>query len=312
MRIPPPALLCPLLIAACLGAGLRETRDAGEERQTLVHDGRERSYVLHIPKDLPPGPAPVVLVFHGGGGNGAQIATHTQFRALADRGHFIAVFPDALNHHWNDGRSADASPSHKEKVDDLGFIADILKTLPARHAVDPKRVYATGISNGGIFSHYLAANRADLIAAIAPVAGGVAEPFSAKFAPTAPVSVLAINGTDDPLVPYAGGGVDKGKRGRVIATDDAMALWAKQDLCEAKAVEIDLEDRDPRDGCTARQLTWGKGKDGAEVRLIRIKGGGHTWPGASQYLPKVLIGPVCRDFDATEVIWEFFKGHPKR
>jgi polyhydroxybutyrate depolymerase len=285
---------------------------AGSETGALDHGGLRRTYLLHIPAKLPAGqPAPLLLVFHGGAGEGKGTASLTRFRELADREGFLVAFPDGIERQWYDGRVGLPTKAHREKIDDVGFIDKLIDAVHQQHPVDPKRVYATGISNGGMFAHYLAALRSERIAAIAPVVGGIADPFHLQFKPSKPVSVLIIQGTEDPLTPYAGGGVSKGARGKVISTDEAVRKWVEHNGCKGKSVQTALPDTDRRDGCTVVRTTWTGGRDGTEVVLYKIAGGGHTWPSGPQYLPKALIGNVCRDFDATAVIWEFFKTHPK-
>lgn len=281
--------------------------------KTIEVDKRERTYLLHVPPGLPRDRAvPLVFVFHGGGGKAAGMELSlTHFSSLADREKFLVVYPEGIDRHWNDGRDNPSSGAAKDNVDDVAFIVAILEAVGKDHKIDRKRVYATGISNGGIFSHYLAARQADRIAAIAPVVGGIATPFNEKFKPSQPVSVLILQGTKDPLVPYGGGKIRPGERGGVIATDDAVRLWVQNNGCESKPVVEDLPNRVADDGCTVQRFSYGKGKNGSEVALVKIEGGGHTWPGGPQYLPAKLIGNVCKDIDGTEMIWEFFKKHPK-
>ncbi|MBV9463313.1 MAG: esterase, partial [Verrucomicrobiae bacterium] len=135
--------------------------------------------------------------------------------------------------------------------------------------------------------------------------------LTGNFSPEKPVSVLAIQGTEDPLVPYDGGEVKLlgMARGRVIGTREVLKLWIDRDRCNAHPSVSTLPDRDPQDGCRAELSIYGGGDEGSEVRLIRVEGGGHTWPGGRQYAGKWLIGTVCRDFDATQEIWNFFKTH---
>jgi polyhydroxybutyrate depolymerase len=284
--------------------------NAGSEH-TLEVGGRQRTYWLHLPTPLPKGKLPVVLVFHGGTGTGKGLEKLTKFSQLADREGFIAVYPDGIGKNWNDGRVGDFSVPLKEKIDDVGFITALLDALAKQHAIDPKRIYATGISNGGIFSHYLGARLSSRIAAIAPIVGGMADPFYREFKPAEPVAVLILQGTADPMVPYDGGWITNKKRGKIIGTDETIKLWIKHNGCERKPEVADLPDKDPDDGCTVKRYTYGKGKNGTEVVLFRIEGGGHTWPGGLQYAPKKLVGVVCRDIDANAVIWDFFKKHPK-
>jgi len=213
--------------------------------------------------------------------------------ALADREGFLVAFPEGIEKNWNDGREFTSSRAHRDHVDDVAFVAALVDAIGRAHAVDPRRVYATGISNGGIFSHYLAAHLSARLAAIAPVVGGIADPPEAWLRPEQPVSVLMLQGTRDPLVPYHGGAV----------------AWAA--LNGGREPVREPLPADGKDRCGGLRTIYPGGRDGSEVTLVRLDGGGHTWPGGAQYLPELLIGRVCRDFDATALIWDFFKAHPK-
>jgi polyhydroxybutyrate depolymerase len=305
-------LLLALLIASPL---VPAAVAAGAERPTTVRtiqvDGLTRRYVLHVPPGLGGDPAPLVLVFHGGGGTGPGTERLTRFSALADRERFLVAYPEGIEHNWNDGREFAGSRAHREHVDDVGFVAALLDTIARVHPLDPRRVYATGISNGGIFSHYLAARLARRIAAIAPVVGGIADPPEPWFDPAQPVSVLILQGTTDPLVPYHGGPVAFG-RGKIIDTEEAARRWAAANGATPEPRQEALPEGNGKDRCGGVRMSYVGGRDGSEVILMRLQGGGHTWPGAAQYLPEMLIGRVCRDFDATALIWAFFKAHPRR
>lgn len=276
---------------------------------TLEVDGITRSYHLHVPPALGPAPAPLVVVFHGGGGTGPATERLTRFTALADREGFLVAFPEGIEKNWNDGREFTSSRAHRDHVDDVAFVTALIDAIGRAHAVDPRRVYATGISNGGIFSHYLAARLSARIAAIAAVVGGIADPPEAWLRPDQPVSVLMLQGTRDPLVPYHGGTVAFG-RGKIIDTEEAARRWAA--LNGGREPVREPLPGDGKDRCGGLRTIYAGGRDGSEVMLVRLDGGGHTWPGGAQYLPELLIGRVCRDFDATALIWEFFKAHPKR
>lgn len=280
--------------------------------RTLTSGGLERRYHLHVPPGLPRnGTAPLILVFHGRGGDGAGMERLTGFSALADRSHFVVVYPDGFGRSWNDGREGARSVAQRGDVDDVAFVSALLDTLTAELRVDPRRIFATGLSNGGAFSHYLAANLASRIAAVASVAGGLAWPFAYRFAPVAAVSVLVIHGTADPLVPYRGGAVAGGNLGREMGAEATARRWEDADGIRGEAATGELPDTDPADGCKARWRRWSGGRKRTEVWLYTLEGGGHTWPGGPQYLPRRLIGRVCRDFDATFAIWDFFSRHGK-
>ena len=306
MRRLPLALSLAGLVAASTAEGAERPLAA----HTLEIDGIARSYYLHAPPALPAAPAPLVLVFHGGGGNGPGTERLTRFTPLADREGFLVAFPEGLGKNWNDGREFTSSRAHRAHVDDVGFVAALIDAIGRVHAVDSRRVYATGISNGAIFSHYLAAHLSARIAAIAPVVGGIADPPEAWLRPEQPVSVLMLQGTHDPLVPYHGGAVAFG-RGRIIDTEEAARRWAALDGGR-DPVREPLPAGPGTDRCGGLRTVYPGGRDGSEVTLVRLDGGGHTWPGGGQYLPEMLVGRVCRDFDATALIWDFFKAHPKR
>lgn len=278
---------------------------ADTHEEHLIVDGRPRSYLVHTPPpSSKPKHLPLVLVFHGGGDSAAGIEKLTKFSALADREEFLAVYPEALDHHWNDGRKPNPS------VDDVAFVRELLRVTERRYHADPSRIYATGFSNGAIFCHLLAEKLSGQIAAIAPVSGGIAEPFASGFKPKHPVSVFIIHGTSDPIVKYDGGAVDHGLGGKTVPTSRALGLWLAADACGKTPESGWLPDRVPDDHCRVQWVRW-KSWRGTEVLNYRIEGGGHTWPGGKQYAPAFLVGWVCEDFDATQVIWEFFKGHPQ-
>lgn len=282
-------------------------------RRTIQVGERERSYLLHRPAGQASQPPPaVVLMFHGGGGDAIGAESMSGFSPLADREGFLAVYPEGVGRGWNDGRDAPGQRAHREGADDLGFVAALLEDLARVQRYDPRRVYATGISNGAIFSHFLAGNRADLVAAIAPVVGGLPRPYESVFAPRQPVSVLVIQGSEDPLVPYDGGAIAGGDRGAIVSTAEAVDRWVRHDQCDTTPVTDPAPAAAPDDGCRVEVRRWTGGQAGTEVVLMRIAGGGHTWPQGPQYLPERTIGRVCQDFHGAETIWRFFAAHPRR
>jgi polyhydroxybutyrate depolymerase len=286
-------LACVAMLAGCSGC----------HREAAVVPPPEvaRHYDVFAPANLPAGRA-LVIVLHGNGGTGQQIRKLTHFDALAARDGFVVAYPDAIEHHWNDGRPEIASSS-----DDVGFIVKLIDEVAARYAIDRTRVYVTGISNGAIMSYRLACELGDRIAAIAPVAGELAEvpPCALK----ARVSVLAINGTADPIVPYEGGEVAR-HRGHVHSAMDSTAYFARRDGCSIAHTSEALPDSDPSDDTRSERTHYSECPRGVNVDLITVENGGHTWPGAAQYLPRLEVGATTRDFDGSEAIWQFFAAHP--
>lgn len=282
------------------------------DKRTLISDQIERTYYVFAPKTLHRRKKiPLVFVFHGGGGTAAYTERVTKFSRLARRDKFIVVYPEAMYKNWNDGRGSKHVRSHRENINDLGFVEEMIYSLTKEYNIDEKRIYATGISNGAFFSNYVGGNLSEKFAAIAPVVGGIAEPFSKKFNPDNPVSVFIIQGTADGLVPYNGGIVAK-RRGRTISTDDAINLWTKNNKTDNRSINRRLPNIDKKDGCTVNSFLWKNGTAGTEVKLFKMNGGGHTWAGTKNYLPKIIVGNICMDFDASVEIWNFFKSHPKK
>ncbi len=265
----------------------------GTDRQTLEVGGERRHYLIHVPEGLRGG-APVVLAFHGGNGNARQSPRTTNLNAFADERGFVAVYPDALDGNWNDGRGVG-------EAEDLAFVEALIDEVVAATGADPERVYATGISNGGFFSMALACQLADRIAGAGAVAATQAADLGCE--PSRPVPVTVIAGTEDPLVPYEGGQVME-DRGLARAAQDTFDGWLGLNGCAEEPVRSDWSDH-ADDGTTVHEQRACAGTT-AEVRLLEVRGGGHTWPGGSQYLPKFVIGRVSREFDATDLLVDGF------
>ena len=169
-------------------------------------DGIQRNYIIHLPPTYGHFELPVVFVLHGGGGNAAQVQRYMGFDRIADYENFITVYPQGINKQWNDGREfREGVSSH----DDMHFISELMDTLAAHYKCDTGRFFATGISNGGFFSIYLSWKLSNRLLAVAPVCATIPELLRNVFHPALPTSVLLINGTADPLVPYHGGTITR-------------------------------------------------------------------------------------------------------
>ncbi|HRU01414.1 MAG TPA: PHB depolymerase family esterase [Victivallales bacterium] len=282
----------------------------------LLCNGIERSYRLYIPEGYNNTKfVPLLIVLHGGLGN-AEIMeklTCKEFNRLADKYTFIVVYPNGIGRHWNDGRTQVKYKPHREKIDDVAFIATLIENLKKSYNIDTTRVYATGISNGAFMCFRLAIELSDRIAAIAPVAASLIVEYQNK-APSRPVPLLIINGVDDPFVPWNGGSIRGGLFGQriigtVLSTPDTVKKWSEYNICQSNPQIIHIPDLEPDDGCSVDLKVYSGEKKSSEVILYEIKGGGHTWPGGWQYLPKSFVGKTCRDINACEIIWEFFSRH---
>ena len=241
---------------------------------------------------------------------------------MADKRGIVVVFPEGINKHWNDGR-----PEHLEtsSADDRGFLSSLIALMKEQHGVDPQRIFCTGISNGGVMTYRLTMDLSDQIAAAAPLTAMLSNPLKDRT-PQHPISMLIINGTEDPIAPYDGGeitfpeevkrelGTDTKLTGRggLISTAATVAHYREFNGCGEQPTVTQLPDKDPDDGTTARMDTYSGGKNGTEVILVTITGGGHAWPGGQQALPSEAVGRVSRDFNASEMIFDFFLKHPKK
>jgi polyhydroxybutyrate depolymerase len=289
------------------------TLQAGTFRDTtLTLRGQDRTFRMFVPTRLEES-IPVVFVFHGtqeAGHGASSIINLTHFDRIAEANHFIAIFPEAFAGNWNDGRENEMAQSYRQDIDDVAFVDKILEKVKTEYPIDLHRIYAAGFSNGAIFCHYLAASRSTLFAAIAPVSGQLAFPFSKRFRPKNSVSVLEIHGTTDPVVPYNGGRItDDG--GEVIGVEETVEYWARADGCKSRYLQLPMADLNPNDDCYPEKFLWADGRHDTDVVLCRVVGGGHTWPGSTLPFYFFFLGNVCLDFDASQMIWNFFRSHPK-
>jgi polyhydroxybutyrate depolymerase len=289
---------------------------AGDHVIHLIHQQRERSYIVHIPPQVTQGRAlAVILNFHGGGGNAADHQAYTHMDRVADLHGFVAVYPQGtgkLEHHfltWNAGPCC--GYAHAHNIDDVDFTRAILKDLASRVAIDRSRIYATGLSNGALMSYRLAMDAPDVITAIAPVAGSLRVP---KPEIVKPVSILHIHSVDDPRALYDGGlgppfpftnlRVDH------PAVETMLGAWARIDGCQTTPRILDRRAYASPDRRQHAELLDFPGckSHGLQLRLWRIHGAGHVWPGGEQdYLARIL-GPGTRVINASEAMWQFFQG----
>ena len=300
------------IIAVGLLSGLNsadaQTTSPLASRQTLMHDGIERTYEVRVPqmKEKHDGLLPLVLVLHGGGGNGTNAEKMTGFTGKAMKEGFLVVYPEGTGRFnklltWNAGHCC--GYAMEKNVDDTGFINALLDRLLKDYPVDPRRIYVTGLSNGGMMTHRLGIELSARLAAIAPV---IATIFGDERKPTHPVPALMINGMLDQSVPWQGGSPG----GRFPAAWDGTpakpaleqaSFWAKANACEGSP------DRQDRGSFIVSQYSCPAGRD---VVLYLIKDNGHAWPGGQ---PGSRRGDKpSTSISATDVIWAFFKAHAQK
>ena len=265
--------------------------------ETMESGGIQRSYRLYVPASYDASkPLPLLLNFHGLGSTAEQQELYSGFTAVADREGFILVSPDGLGliHEWHV-----FGPDEPGYVDDIAFVDALIDRVSSEACVDPQRIYADGISNGGAITSLLGCNL-DRIAAIATVAGA---PYSQDVCQRdRPVPIIAFHGTDDFLAPFNMGDFLLSVLPIADVRDD-MAIWAQNNGCDPTlqsdqiASDVTLESYR---GCD----------ENADVQLYVVENGGHTWPGADFDIS--ILGRTTQSIDASELIWSFFKAHPRQ
>jgi polyhydroxybutyrate depolymerase len=291
--------------------------EPGQYEKVLIHDGIRRTYILYIPSQYDSQKAfPLVLLFHGGGGNATQALDSYGLVEKANKEGFILVAPNGTGRlknrlfTWNVGFGF--GYAMRQNIDDIGFTRELIKEIEDTIRIDPQRIYATGISNGGIFCHFLAAELPDTIAAIAPVVatiGGkksINEQYILPHQPNEAVSIIAFNGLLDEHIPYSGGLQKKsiGKPVWVKSGQEMHSFWVKANHCTSiPHIEVNKQDE-------YKKITYDKGINDSEVIQYLIFNQGHAWPGGK--MPRIRADIPSKTVNATDLMWEFFQRHPKQ
>ncbi len=301
------------------GSGCHRAATPGVTPQSLRVAGAERHYLLSIPASYDPAKrAPLILNFHGLGSDKEQQTLYSGMNQKAGAEGYVVITPDGTGDaikHWS-------LPPLPGGTADVDFVKQMLATTSRSLCIDAKRVYATGISNGAIFSTKLVCALPGRLAAIAPIAGVNGTKVCAPGTP--PASVLAFHGTADPIVPYEGGSYFAGANAadvpdpaggttalgqlfgglRAQPVDAAVANWAAFDGCGKPStttwVAVDVQ-----------HVTYPHCPAHGTVELYRVVGGGHTWPGAIP-VNFFRLGPTTGSIDATALMLRFFAAHPRR
>lgn len=306
-------ILCLVLstgLTACKKNKVPENLNPGVQKtETINVDSRTREYTIYLPTGYNSTPLPLVFCLHGGGGTSAAFMNMASFNALAEKEKFIVVYPQGIEKNWNDGRPTDANLLG---VDDVNFFRTMIQNFSAAYKIDSKRIYSTGISNGGFMSSRLGVELGDKIAAFASVAASIEKnTIYTNINATNPVSALYLQGTADPLVPFLGGVMTAGDGGTIASHAEVVAKWVLVNSCSTSAVVTSIPDIS-NDGTSAIRRDYNGGIKGTAITSIIIQNGGHTWPQSITNSPEFLVGKTSQDFNGIETIWEFFKTHPKQ
>jgi polyhydroxybutyrate depolymerase len=290
-------LLSSLGLTAC-HASDTESADIG---------GRTRQWHVHLPPGYKAGKAvPLLIVYHGRGGTAASMEDRFGLDPVTDREGFIAVYPEGVDRSWAAGVGTDADQAG---VDDVAFTTALLDKLEQEYSIDTHHVVLAGFSNGAHMVHLLGCRLADRISAIVPVSGTLATQLSPGCRPARPLSVIEFHGTADPIDPYAGGPTGYRHTGSAESVDQGLEDWARRDGCSARSAMQQLPGNG--DPFTVIQQDYLACPAGTVMRLYKITGAGHVWPGGPQYLPARYIGKATRAVDASSIIGDIVMGQLK-
>lgn len=293
--------------------------------ETVTSGGMQRRYMVHVPPSYNGRTAySVVLALHGAGMGMDAMRGLTLMDLTADRNNFIVVYPEGLGGGWNAG-----GMKSKSSENDVAFIADLLRHMQTKYAVDKQAVYACGISNGGQMAQRLACDIGDQIAAIGVVAITGLETVCKSCSSRRNMPVMFFIGTDDPLCPRENGEAKQlgalgnslgigdltvtpqlAKFADIMTAEEVAEFWANHNGTSPSPRLERIADKDSRDGCTVTREQYGGGD--REVVVYTINGGGHSWPGGLGFVIEGKLGRTCMDISASELLWQFFHSHRRR
>ena len=279
-------------------------------------NGFRRTYLVHIPSGYKPEtPLPLVVVIHGAFDTAEGMEKFSRFSQLADREGFMVLYPNGMGilgflQHWNAGHCCGKAAD--DQVDDVGFVAATIADVCGRFKVDRDRIYMVGFSNGGMLTYRFAAERGDLLAAAAPMAASIGGKPSEDLPewripePVRPIPVIVFHGLSDDDVSYEGGvSRHRGGTRTYWSVEESVQFWVTHNGCGPKVVSKELN------AGSVLLKSWVDCKDNAEVVLYLIRDWGHVWPG-SYFTAALTEGDPLKNFDAAEIIWDFFKSHRRQ
>lgn len=273
-------------------------------------DGFRRTYRVHVPTGYRPDePAPLVVVLHGAFSTSEEMEQHTGFSELADREGFVVAYPDGIGilgllQHWNAGHCCGKAAA--DRIDDVGFVAEVIEDVQGKLHIDSTRVYMAGFSNGAMLTHRFAAEKPELIAAAAPLAGAIGGDGSNGGAgwqmptPRSGVPMIMFHGQRDRRIPY--GDDDGADEGEFSTAATSSRFWWSNNGCGR-------HHRDPHPTYSGVTVdTWTNCEQNADVQLLTLHEWGHRWPGRFFTNQGGREGALY-GFDASEIIWAFFEKH---
>jgi polyhydroxybutyrate depolymerase len=279
---------------------------AHAQDDALEHDGQTRTFTLHVPDNVD-SPMPLLIVLHRGAYSGEEMRQLTGFDAIADREGFIVAYPDGIDGSWNDGLGLEFLTTVQQNTDDVGFIAQLIDTLSENYSIDPERIYITGFSSGGNLGYLLACQLADRIAAFALTGSLMMQHVADECAPSRPISMLMIQGTEDPVFAWDGGQfvVENVDYGYQLSAAETLNFWLTHNNCTTERTFYAEHDLDPDDNTRVWHETYADCNAETAVEMYAVMGGGHNWAGVPTDLSRDVAGTVSYDINASEVMWSF-------
>ena len=258
--------------------------------KSIIHDNLQRDYIIHIPSTYNTNtPIPLVFCFHGYTSSASTIMSYSMFNTVSDTADFIIIYPQGTllqgSTHWNVGGWTTSSTT-----DDVGFISSLLDSISNAYNIDDKRVYSTGMSNGGYMSFLLACQLSNRIAAIASVTGSMTPQTYNACNPQHPTPILQIHATNDQTVPYVGDPT------WTKSINDVLQYWVAYNNCNTSATTTAIADINIFDGSTVEHIVYAGGNNYVSTEHFKISGGGHDWPGSWGNM----------DIHASAEVWKFF------
>lgn len=307
-------LLTVTIVSLLIAGGLMICLRSAQGYEIIDVYGIQRQYRLHIPPSYTgEEPVPLMLALHGGGGNARSFEKRSGFDEVSDKEGFIVAYPDAYGifkyrlHAWNSGTIA--SLASRKKIDDVGFLMELINSLSTEYAINESQIYVTGHSNGAMITYCLAAECSGKIAPVAPVSGTIGG-YEAEGAPLyhipdpkEPVTVIHIHGRQDTHLPYDGGHGKNARGTRIdLSVNDSISFWINQNGCSP----VPQVEKSSSDAITLER--YGGGRDGTEVILVTLVNRGHSWQDMDdEFRPEQLHGQSL-----AEVIWNLLEGHPNQ
>ncbi|TYP94019.1 polyhydroxybutyrate depolymerase [Fodinibius salinus] len=295
-------LLFPLLFLFLISCGNEDsakpmTKDTERLSQSIKVDGNVREYILHIPHNQEElSTLPIVFVLHGGRGSPEAMEQITNFHTQKSSTEFITVYPASTGKFWNDGRAnADST------INDIKFIESLVDTLKTQYSIDKNGVFATGLSNGGTMSVRLGCESSN-IKAISAVASTAVKNVIDNCSLDTPKPFMLIQGTSDPITNF--NGVQKEKR-KIVSHNYAIDKFLSLNNCSSKFTDKAIPDTS-NDKTSTVIKRYEDCQTKSKVISVVVKNGGHTWPGSVKYRSRFLVGNISQDFNASEIIWDFF------